>query len=104
MYEQKGISFSTVLFSVLSDFSFIVVLSDSLAFICEETINIVSLSIPSETSQGCALSDLCLLLFRKPPFALFAVYRTGFLTYSCAVKDAVFDSGLTESLFEPNED
>lgn len=80
-------------------FSFVVVLSDSLTFICEETSNIVSLFIPSEVFQECALSDLCLLWFRKPPFTLFAVCRTGFLTYSCAVKDAVFGSGLTESLF-----
>lgn len=49
--------------------------------------------------SGCTLSDMCLVWFRKPPSTLFAVYRTGFLTCSCAVKDAVFESGLTESLF-----
>lgn len=48
--------------------------------------------------SGCTLSDMCLVWFRKPPSTLFAVYRTGFLTCSCAVKDAVFESGLTGSL------
>lgn len=79
-------------------FFFIVVLSDTLTFICEETCNIVTVH-PFKDLWGCTLSDMCLVWFRKPPSTLFAVYRTGFLTCSCAVKDAVlFDSGLTESL------
>lgn len=71
-------------------FSFILVFSDSLTFICAETSNNVSLSLSLQKFQKCSLSDLSPLCFRKPPFMLFAVYRTGFLTYSCTVKDAVF--------------
>lgn len=41
-------------------FSFIVVLSDTLTFICEETCNIVTLSILSEVFQG-VLSLTCVL-------------------------------------------
>lgn len=85
-------------------FSFIVVLSDDLTCICEETCNIVTLSILSEIFQG-ALSLTCVLygLENHLPLCLQCTEQ-GFSHVHVLLKmQYLIQVLLSLSLFQPNE-
>jgi len=68
----------------------------SLTFICESTKYILSVFLP----HGCSFKmflHLCPLFFTYTIFHC-TVYRTWFLTYSCAIKDAVLTNWLLQSV------